>query len=41
MDEQSVHSQVDASLPNAAMVLDALRKWACWSKESTAKTAEE
>ena len=41
MDGQSVHSRVDASLPNAAMVLAVLRKWACWSKESTAKTTKE
>jgi len=41
MDGQSVHSRVDASLPNVAMVLAVLRKWACWSKESTAKTTEE
>ena len=41
MGGRSVHLQVVASLPNAAMVLAVLRKWACWSKESTAKTTEE
>ena len=37
----SVHSCVVASLPNAAIVLAVLRKWACWSKESTMKMTEE
>ena len=30
-----------ASLPNVAMILAVLGKWACWSKESTAKTTEK
>ena len=38
---QSVYSQVVASLPNVAMVLAVLRKWACWSKKSTAKMTEK
>jgi len=41
MGGRSVHSRVVASLPNAAMVLAILGKWAYWLKESTTKTIEE